>query len=230
MTLTIAHRGEPVEHVENTLEAIEAAVAAGADMVEIDVRLTADGVPVLLHDADLLRIWGRPQSMSDVDLGELRNLGPVCGPRIPTLAAAADLARQSGVELMVDLPDPAAGVAAHDLLTRLGCVDLALFAGHTEPVRAHSATARIALTWDSLEAPPDRLLESLRPEYFNPHFQLLTAAVADRMHECGILVSAWTVDHPRDMAAVIIQGADGVTTNRIADLVSLVGAQSPAPR
>ncbi len=56
MTITIAYRGEPVRHVENTLAAISAAIAAGADMVEIDVRLTADGVPVLLHDEALLRI------------------------------------------------------------------------------------------------------------------------------------------------------------------------------
>ncbi len=226
MTMTIAHRGEPIGHVENTLGAIQAAVAAGADMVEIDVRLTADGVPVLLHDADLQRIWGSSRMLSDVTLADVRTVGPIGGPGIPTLAQAADLARESGVQLMVDLPDPSAGPAAHELLTRLGCIDLALFAGYTEPVRSHSRTARIALTWDSLDAPSDQLLGSVRPEYFNPHFQLLTASVADRMHERGILVSAWTVDHPRDMAAVIIQGADAVTTNRIGELVSLVGTGS----
>ncbi|QNK81060.1 glycerophosphodiester phosphodiesterase [Nakamurella sp. PAMC28650] len=230
MTLTIAHRGEPVGHVENTLEALEAAVAAGADMLEIDVRLTADGVPVLLHDADLTRIWGEPRRLSELASTELARLRPVGGSRIPTLADAADLAQSAGVQLMVDLPEPAAGPVAAELLIRLGCADLALYAGFTAPVRARSSTARIALTWDSLELPGQQLLDSLRPEFFNPYFQLLTASVADRMHERGMLVSVWTVDHPRDMAAVIIQGADAVTTNHIEDLVSLVGTRAPVAR
>lgn len=230
MTLTIAHRGEPVDHVENTLGALQAAVASGADMLEIDVRLTADGVPVLLHDADLNRIWRDPRELSDISFDELSLIRSVDGSQIPSLADAADLAQQSGVQLMVDLPEPAAGPAAHDLLTRLGCADLALYAGSTEPIRARSATARIALTWDSIEPPPQPLLESLRPEYFNPYFQLLTASVADRMHQAGILISVWTVDHPRDMAAVIIQGADAVTTNHIGELVSLMRAESAAIR
>lgn len=230
MTLTIAHRGEPVGQVENTLDALEAAVVAGADMLEIDVRLTADGVPVLLHDSDLRRIWGDPRPLSALGSAELAQLGPVGGCRIPTLAAAADLAQAAGVQLMVDLPDPTAGPAALELLIRLGCADLALYAGYAAPVRARSATARIALSWDSLALPAPDLLDSLRPEYFNPHFQLLTASVADQMHARGLLVAVWTVDHPRDMAAVIIQGADAVITNHIADLVSLVGNRSPVAR
>ncbi len=58
MTLAIAHRGEPGGHIENTLDSFQAAIDAGAPMLEIDVRLTADGRPVVIHDADLTRIWG----------------------------------------------------------------------------------------------------------------------------------------------------------------------------
>lgn len=221
MTITIAHRGEPVRHVENTLAAISAAIAAGADMVEIDVRLTADGVPVLLHDEALLRIWNDPRALSSVTLAELFELVHVAGQRVPTLLQAAELADAAGVELMVDLPAPDAGPVAHDALVAAALLESALFAGETRPLRAHSAEARIALTWDQFESPDDQLLDDLRPEYFNPYYQLLTAATADRMHDRGIKVSVWTVDHPRDMSAVITQGADAVITNRIADLVAL---------
>jgi glycerophosphoryl diester phosphodiesterase len=48
--VAIAHRGEPVGHRENTLPAFAAAVALGADMVEIDLRRTRDGAIVVLHD------------------------------------------------------------------------------------------------------------------------------------------------------------------------------------
>ena len=66
MTVTaIAHRGEPVGHRENTLPAFEAAVALGADMVEIDLRRTRDGAIVVLHDQTLERLWGRAASVGD---------------------------------------------------------------------------------------------------------------------------------------------------------------------
>ena len=55
--LAIAHRGDPVAFRENTIESIEAAVRAGADLVEIDVKTTGDGVSVVLHDDTLTRLW-----------------------------------------------------------------------------------------------------------------------------------------------------------------------------
>lgn len=54
----VAHRGDPYVHRENTLPSVRSALHKGADVVEVDVRLTRDGVPVLLHDATLERLWG----------------------------------------------------------------------------------------------------------------------------------------------------------------------------
>lgn len=54
----IAHRGYAARYPENTLQALEAAVAAGARFVEVDVQLSADGVPVLFHDRSLKRVCG----------------------------------------------------------------------------------------------------------------------------------------------------------------------------
>ncbi|MGW0733487.1 glycerophosphodiester phosphodiesterase [Streptomyces sp. NPDC002851] len=65
----VAHRGDPYKVRENTLPSLASAFAAGADAVEIDVRLTRDGVPVLLHDATLDRLWGHdrpPGPVSEV--------------------------------------------------------------------------------------------------------------------------------------------------------------------
>ncbi len=70
--VAIAHRGEPVGHRENTLPAFAAAVALGADMVEIDLRRTRDGAIVVLHDQTLERLWGLEASVGDVDLAEVR--------------------------------------------------------------------------------------------------------------------------------------------------------------
>lgn len=68
----IAHRGYTLHYPENTLIAIEAAVHAGACGVEFDIQLTADGVPVLLHDADLKRMAGVDRCIHDLTLAQTR--------------------------------------------------------------------------------------------------------------------------------------------------------------
>lgn len=60
----VAHRGDPYRVRENTLASLRSALEQGADAVEIDVRLTRDGVPVLLHDSTLKRLWDHDRPLS----------------------------------------------------------------------------------------------------------------------------------------------------------------------
>jgi glycerophosphoryl diester phosphodiesterase len=220
--LSIAHRGDPIRHRENTVEAVAAAIEAGADMVEIDVRLTADGAPVLLHDADLSRLWGLDRALAGLELVDVQAVKGPAGQRIPGLQEVARLATEQDCQLMVDLPAADAGPVAYDLLDRLGLLDSMLFAGRTGPLRAHSSSARIALSWESIELPTEELLRERRPEYFNPYFRLLTGGIVDEMHDRGMQVSVWTVDHPADMAAAIAQGADAIISNSILELAAAI--------
>lgn len=70
----VAHRGRHDAHLENTLEAFRAAYAAGCDMVEFDVQLSRDGVPVVFHDDDCRRLAGRGESVFDLTWDDLRKL------------------------------------------------------------------------------------------------------------------------------------------------------------
>jgi glycerophosphoryl diester phosphodiesterase len=80
--LRIAHRGDWRRAPENTIEALVAAVRVPAcDGVEFDVHESRDGVPILLHDDDLRRVWGRPERASDLTAAELSRIG------VPTLEA-----------------------------------------------------------------------------------------------------------------------------------------------
>lgn len=69
----VAHRGFAGEYPENTIEALERAIELGLDKVEIDVQLTSDGVPVMLHDDDLKRTKGVDRSIFDIHSSELSN-------------------------------------------------------------------------------------------------------------------------------------------------------------
>jgi len=109
----IAHRGNAVEFPENTLEGLASAVELGARFVEFDVQLTGDLVPVLMHDADLARVAGRPESVHDltwptlsgIPVGEVARLGHRHAfVRPPSLAQAVEaIAGWSGVTAFVEI-------------------------------------------------------------------------------------------------------------------------------
>jgi glycerophosphoryl diester phosphodiesterase len=109
----VAHRGWPRRYPENTLAGIEAAIAAGARYVEVDVQLSRDLVPVLFHDENLRRVCGAEGPISRYTFEELRRLpasetgrfgSRYAHERIPALAElAALLARHSGVTAFIEL-------------------------------------------------------------------------------------------------------------------------------
>lgn len=108
--LLVAHRGASALAPENSAASFEAAVRVGADAIETDVRLTADGVPVCFHDADLRRLAGDGRRVQDVRLTELWDLVP----QVPTLSEAlritgrmcllldVKVALEAEVEMIVD--------------------------------------------------------------------------------------------------------------------------------
>src|SRR5438093_10081888 len=72
--MVVAHRGASADESENTIAAFEAAIAAGADAVEFDVRMTADRVAVVMHDPDVSRTTDGSGLVRDLALADLRRL------------------------------------------------------------------------------------------------------------------------------------------------------------
>jgi glycerophosphoryl diester phosphodiesterase len=93
--LVVAHRGASALEPENTLVAMESAARAGADVVELDVRVTSDDVPVILHDPDVAATTDGTGYVHGLTLDQVKRLDASGGrgPRqeIPTLAEALDL-------------------------------------------------------------------------------------------------------------------------------------------
>ena len=101
-TQVVAHRGHSAAAPENSLEALRLAVAAGADLVECDVRLAADGIPVVSHDADLQRLAGRSIRIADTPAAVLEAVANDAGASVLPLTRlmAAALGR---LPLMLDV-------------------------------------------------------------------------------------------------------------------------------
>ncbi|MEU6822198.1 glycerophosphodiester phosphodiesterase [Streptomyces atriruber] len=211
----VAHRGDPYRVRENTIPSLRSAFERGADAVEIDVRLSSDGVPVLLHDPTLERLWGYDRPLAAVSSAEVDGLTE---GGVPTLAAA--LAATEGHRLMLDLP----GATYEDVRAVVGVVAECGAAervyycagGQTMlAVREADPAAEIALTWTTLAPPRPVLLDAVKPRWLNYRFPLVDHDLAVHVHRQGLLVSAWTPDTRRSMRRLIEAGVDSITTNRV---------------
>ena len=178
----VGHRGDPYRVRENTLPSLRSALEQGADAVEIDVRLTRDGVPVLLHDDSLKRLWGHDRPLARLTRDELHEL---TGGGVPTLSEALNALGSHRV--MIDLP----GASKESVRTVVGTVRdcgagerVYYCAGPVTmlAVRAADPSAEIAMTWTSLAPPRPALLAAVGPRWLNYRFSLLGQELTDRIH------------------------------------------------
>ncbi|WP_112469757.1 glycerophosphodiester phosphodiesterase [Streptomyces triticisoli] len=226
----VAHRGDPYRFTENTIDSLHSALDRGADAVEIDVRLTRDGVPVLLHDESLKRLWAHDRPLRALSAQQVRE---VTGGRVPTLEDA--LAATDGSRVMIDLPGPPHPRAVRrivDVVHACGARDRVYYcagAGTMLAVRAADPSAEIALTWTTLAPPRAGLLDAVRPRWLNYRFGLISRDLAARVHRDGYLLSAWTPDTRRSLRRLLALGVDSVTTNRVDLLCALRRRPDPAP-
>lgn len=106
--MVAGHRGDSANVPENTMAAFRAAIAAGADMIETDVRLTKDGVPVLIHDRTADRTTDGKGYVKDMTFAELRtlNAGTKDVPQqIPTLEELLELLAATDVTLNLEVKE-----------------------------------------------------------------------------------------------------------------------------
>lgn len=244
--LVIGHRGAAARAPENTVESFALAVAAGADALELDVHRSADGVPVVHHDATLSRTTsgrGPLRALTATQLAEL-DAGARFTPdggrtfpfrgrgvRVPTLAAV--LERFPDVPLVVEIKDAAAARAVRALLERHGAARRALVASFDaralDPFRNSpfslgatqrevAALLRAALTNRPVAPPPYHAI-SVPPRYRGLPLPLARCARLLRPH--GRPVHVWTVDSPTTAAALWRAGVSGVIANDPAALMAI---------
>ncbi|GAA3376268.1 glycerophosphodiester phosphodiesterase [Streptomyces sannanensis] len=225
----VGHRGDPYRFRENTLPSLRSALGRGADAVEIDVRLTRDGVPVLLHDRTLKRLWRHDLALADLTGAEVHGL---TRGGVPTLQEA--LTALGGHRVMIDLPGASEATvrAVLGVVRDCGADERTYYcAGATTmlKVRAADPAAEIAMTWTTLAPPPPLLLDALRPRWLNYRFSLLDRELTARIHRDGQLVSAWTPDTAASMRRLIAIGTDSITTNRVGVLRKVIGRPANPP-
>ncbi|MEV0117137.1 glycerophosphodiester phosphodiesterase [Streptomyces sp. NPDC050844] len=222
----VAHRGDPYRVRENTLPSLRSALERGADAVEIDVRVSRDGVPVLLHDATLERLWDHERPLSALSVDEVRGL---TGYGVPTLEEAIEATE--GHRLMVDLPGatPESVRTVVGTIADCGAAERAYYCAGAQTmlaVRAADPAAEIALTWTSIAPPRRAVLDAIKPRWLNYRFTLLDRDLTVEVQREGFLVSAWTPDTRRSMRRLVDIGVDSITTNRVDVLHRVLAANA----
>ena len=239
--LTVAHRGASGRAPENTLTALAAAVADGADLLEFDVRRTRDGALVLMHDATLTRTTdarrvfpGRaPWLVSDFSLAELRRLHAggtrgegLAGETVPTLDEALGMARAARVGALVELKTGQdgrlpVGELAAELRGRAhhAVIVQSFDVAGLRQVRALLPAVRIAV----LGSPGRAELRALSQwaDQVHPHHRRVDRRLVDEAHGWGMRCMVWTVNRSARMRHAMTLGVDGVITDHPALLRDL---------
>lgn len=232
----MAHRGAPLIEPENTIPSFEAAVAAGADAVEFDVRLSADGLPVILHDATLDRTTDGHGLARDLTVAELARItiprGDGNPTNVPTLGEAlTTLSGRVGVDIeLKQLPgepdfDPdvdrlvEASLRTIDAVGFVGPVLLTSFnpfaidaARRLEPdipvglLTDPSVEAGVALGFAGEHA-YDWMLPPV------PRVVEAGEAMVARAHDAGLRVGTWNTQDPDEARTLMGWGLDAIATN-----------------
>lgn len=214
-----------------------AAVDAGVDAIETDVRLTADGVVAVFHDADGARTCGRPEKVREVPWSVVATWDAGAGERPVRLEDL--LEAWPGTFLNVDVKDddPVAALATLEVVRRAGAaerVGLGSFhGGVVRALRRAGWTGQLALA--PAEVAAVRLLPSFVtrpwvargsaaqiPTHRGP-FRLDHPAFVARCHSLGLRVDYWTIDDPAEAVALVQAGADGIVTNDPAKIRAALG-------
>ena len=226
--LAFAHRGGAAAGDENTAEAFARAVALGFRYVETDVHATADGVPVVFHDASLDRLTGTAGRVADLrwaDLATLRVGGAGAVPRLDEVLAA-----WPQIRFNIDVKADTATAPTVDVIRRGDAADRVLLASFSDArlarVRA-LAGPRVATSLGRGEVARLRL-----SSWVGTPLRLPASAVAAqvptrhgrvpivdrrflaRAHRLGLQVHVWTIDDPAEMGRLLDLGVDGIMTDR----------------
>lgn len=247
----LAHRGSPgPTTVENTVPAVLACLQAGADGVEVDLRLSADGVLVVCHDPDLRRLTGLPLPIADTAWSVLRPTADACGvplARVEWLLAAL-AGRPIVLELKAPPPGPGAiGRTAEALVDRLTVlagaglpldVTVSSFAPAVVAAVRELVPASLGLRTAQLGRPTVRAGALLRQALAAGHDQIhpqVASLLAEpgcvaASHACGIAVVPWTVNRSRAVRRLASLEVDAVITDHPAQaLAAAASGSTPVP-
>jgi glycerophosphoryl diester phosphodiesterase len=214
--LRIGHRGAAGHAPENTLAAVRQGIDLGVDFVEIDVRRTADGVLVALHDATVNRTTNGKGRVDALSLGEVRGLDAGNGERIPMVEEVLQMAG-GRTGLMLELKVAGLAHLTVQAVQKAQVDTPVIYASflHKEltHVRAVETEAGLMVLFDRLPRAPVAYAMQYHPGYVGLRHDRATGRLVDAFHRENVLVWVYTANSLADIRRAISIGVDGVISN-----------------
>ena len=236
-TYCCAHRGAPNTHPENTVPSFLEAISLGVDMIEFDVRETADGYPVLMHDNGVDRTTDGAGAVEELTLAEIKSLDAgswkapqFAGTQVPTFAEALDV-MPPDILLNIELK---AGENVVDLviaeITKRGLVEQSLLAARNDQAdRARELIPDISIINFSRQNSGDEYVDNTIATgagYIQLGRAYTTEEIVARCHDNGIIVNVFKSDEPDDQRLLMDWGVDYILTDDPHVLMQTLGRLS----
>ena len=228
--LVIGHRGLALDHPENTLSAFQAAIEAGADILETDVHISRDGHVIIAHDPTLERVAGRPGLVSAYTASELAEIDLGGGVGFPTLVDL--LAALPHAKLNIDLKTPDVVPAFVDVIRQMNAQERVLVASFDEETRAR-ATSQLpgvatgatkkhflpGLFWAALggQNPLSKVFDGIDAIQTPTSYlgvRITTKRFVRQLTAIGKQVHVWTINEEAQMRELLDMGVTGIVTDR----------------
>jgi glycerophosphoryl diester phosphodiesterase len=210
----IGHRGARGVEPENTLRAMRVGMRC-ADYVEVDARLSGDGIPVVLHDATVDRTTNGNGPVNALSAAELRLLDAGKGEKVPTLEEVCREVRGS-CGLFCEIKEPGSEAAVCGVLAREAPDDLWIVSFHAASLQA----ARQLLPRAGTGLIVSRLADDLPGKAVRLgvsaillKFDLLSPDLIAACHDQGLRVVSWTLDTPEEFGTAARLGVDGLASD-----------------
>ncbi|HSJ53252.1 MAG TPA: glycerophosphodiester phosphodiesterase family protein [Anaerolineae bacterium] len=222
----IAHRGASAYEPENTLRAFQRAIELGATMLELDVHLSHDGHPIVMHDANLARTTNGTGQIRDLSLAEIRRLDAGQGEQVPTLDQVIDLVR-GRAQLYIELKGQQTPAVVVDTLRRMDFCDQAIAGSFYPWLPQKVKFLEPAIRTSVLVASRDRQADfvdwvlAVGADYVHPCWEhaspspheLLTPELIGRLRGEGLGIVVWHEERPEELRELVKLDVDGICTN-----------------
>lgn len=225
-----AHRGLVLDAPENTLLAFLKALSAGATHIETDVHASLDGIAVISHDADLIRLAGRPERVDQLTMSELRRINLGEGQSFASLSEVLEAFPEA--RFNIDVKTDAAAEPTARAIVEANATARVLVTSFSEDRRrratdlipgvATSASAPVVLKAVlaaalGLTGPARRVLRGFAAVQVPERVRLIrvvTPRFIRAMHALDVEVHVWTVNESSAMRRLLGLGVDGIVTDR----------------
>ena len=217
----VGHRGASAHAPENTLGAFRRALEDGAQLLECDVHLSADGHVVVMHDETIDRTAAedsplRTGAIGDLTRAELDTVLLADGERVPSLAGLLEM---TTAPLFIEVKVAAAATAVADLLRALPAgtpaADSTVISFHAEALAEirRSADTPVSYLAEQVDEQAITTARELGAAGIGPSINGLSLRAAQAVHEAGMTVNPWTVNTSAQLEVALACGVDTITTD-----------------